>query len=112
MNMRETVLMITDHWDLPRTGVALWRSEPHIFECIFDVETDDYSDRYRLWPISEAELEQLSIEYKAWAEGRDYEYHAKQLMDRIETIKTAGEPLLMRAEFSRDLHKEKYSSFT
>jgi len=67
--MKERVLMVWDIYDGVRSGVALYRGEPHYFDCEFDREIGDYTDVFRLWPIG-ANLLQLAIEqwqiYRAW----------------------------------------------
>ena len=50
----ERIYAITYFHDRPREGIANYRGEPHLFECEFSEELDDYSNRYWLAPISQA----------------------------------------------------------
>ncbi|HYX69796.1 MAG TPA: hypothetical protein VE825_11730 [Terriglobales bacterium] len=53
----EAVHLIHGYQDGPRTGIADYQGHPHWFECIFDDEQDDYSDRYWLTPLDSAIVE-------------------------------------------------------
>jgi len=48
----ETVFTVTDYYDGPRQGIANFKGEPHFYDCIFDEERNDYSNLYRLTPVS------------------------------------------------------------
>ena len=52
----ETVHVVHDYWDGPRSGVAEYGGRPHWFENIFDEQQDDYSDLFWLTPLSEETL--------------------------------------------------------
>ena len=40
-----------DYYDRPRKGIANYRGQPHLYECIFDEEKDDYSELFQLTPL-------------------------------------------------------------
>jgi hypothetical protein len=48
----EEVFTVTDYYDGPRQGVANFKGEPHFYDCILDEMRSDYSNLYRLTPIS------------------------------------------------------------
>ncbi len=50
----ERIYAITNFYDVPREGIADYRGAPHLFDCEFSEDLDDYSDRYWLAPISQA----------------------------------------------------------
>jgi hypothetical protein len=67
--MKERVLMVWDIYDGVRSGIALFRGEPHYFDCEFDSEVDDYSTTFRLWPMDENLLKQATEQwmiYRSW----------------------------------------------
>lgn len=48
-----------DFWDVPRIFLATYRGQLILFDCPFDEQTEDYSDRYRLYllpPMEEGAL--------------------------------------------------------
>lgn len=67
--MVEPVFTVTDWYDGPRRGVALFDGRPHAFESLFD------DDRFRLWPIDDAVL---ALALEDWAIWRRWEkaFHA------------------------------------
>jgi hypothetical protein len=66
----ERVLAIWDIYDGPRTGIAEFNGIPHYFECIFDESAGDYSNFFRLSPVSE---EFLQYAARQWAIFRSWE---------------------------------------
>ena len=71
--MYETVYMIWDIYDGPRSGIADYKSEPCYFNCRLDPE-GGYSEQFELSPIS-SELFQMTQEqwdiYRTW----EMKYH-------------------------------------
>jgi hypothetical protein len=59
--MIDKVETIFDFWDCPRKGIASYEGNLHLFECVFDEITDEYSNVYRLKIVS-SELLQLITE--------------------------------------------------
>jgi hypothetical protein len=47
----ETVFTVSEYYDGPRGGLANFHGIPHIYECVFDEQSDEYSDSYLLMPI-------------------------------------------------------------
>ena len=62
----EEVLTVTDYYDGPRKGIANFQGLPHFYECIFDEAEDEYSDLYRLTPISQPILELAKEDWAIW----------------------------------------------
>ena len=64
-------------WDGPREGVATFEGRPHYYECIFDDEADDWTERFCLTPIAEdivrIALEAREIWYGEGSEHRPYQ---------------------------------------
>ena len=65
----EEVFTVTDYYDGPRRGIANFNGQPHLYDCVFADEKQDYSNLYRLTPVSE-ELFLLALEdwtiWKRW----------------------------------------------
>ena len=67
INEYEKIFCVDDSWDgWPIMGVALFMQEPHYFHCIFDEETDDWSDYYNLTSISHEVLEKVVENWNFW----------------------------------------------
>ena len=66
----EEVLCSWSWWDCPRSGVALLNGEPYRFDCEFSELLDDYPAEFRLWPISEGQLEAEVAAWEQWADWR------------------------------------------
>jgi hypothetical protein len=67
--LKERVLMVWDIYDGVRSGVALYRGEPHYFDCEFEDEAGGYTDVFRLWPIDQHLLSQAVEKwqiYRSW----------------------------------------------
>ena len=57
----EHVHTVTEYYDGPRKGIADYRGEPNLYECIFDELKDDYSESFRLAPL-DAETFRMAME--------------------------------------------------
>lgn len=61
--------MIWDLYDGVRSGIALYRGQPHYFSCEFDEGIGNYADTFSIWPVPQNVLE-ISTEnweiYRAW----------------------------------------------
>ena len=66
----ELVFTVGDYYDGPRKGIANYQSKPHFYECIFDEEKQNYSDRFQLTPLGQKSFE-LAVE--AWGIWRRWE---------------------------------------
>ena len=62
----EEVFTVTDYNDGPRKGGANFRGQPHFYDCIFDEAQDEYSDLYRLTPISQRIFELAKEDWAIW----------------------------------------------
>lgn len=62
----ETVHTVFDYYDGPRSGITDFRGKPHVYESIFDDTLDDYSDTFRLSPISDAVLRLALEDWAIW----------------------------------------------
>jgi hypothetical protein len=62
----EEVFTVTDYYDGPRKGIANFRGQPHFYDCIFDEAQDEYSELYRLTPISRRIFELAKEDWKIW----------------------------------------------
>jgi hypothetical protein len=65
----EVVHTVKDYYDGPRSGIANYGGSPHLYECIFDEQKEDYTDVFRLTPI-DTETFKLALEdwtiWKRW----------------------------------------------
>jgi hypothetical protein len=66
----EEVLTAWSWWDCPRAGIALVDGKPHRFCCEFDDDLDEYPDEFRLWPISDDDVETELRFWRLFAEWR------------------------------------------
>ena len=64
------VLIAWSWWDAPRDGVVRIDGHPYRFRCDFDETHDDYSEEYRVWPITEAELAADLAMWTTWVDWR------------------------------------------
>lgn len=74
----ERVYAVWDIYDGVRTGIADLDGAPHYFASQFDESADDYSDNFRLYPVS-AEFMQRAM--RNWAIYREWErqFHSGQV---------------------------------
>jgi hypothetical protein len=71
----EEVFTVTDYYDGPRQGVANYQGLPHFYDCFFSEHARDYSNLYRLTPVSH-EAFQLALEDWAIWERWERAFHA------------------------------------
>lgn len=62
----EEVFTVTDYCDGPRKGIANFRGQPHFYDCVFDEAHDEYSELYRLTPISQRIFELAKEDWTIW----------------------------------------------
>ncbi len=62
----EEVFTVTDYYDGPRKGIANFNGRPHFYECIFDEVRDEYSDSFRLTPITQRIFELAKEDWAIW----------------------------------------------
>jgi hypothetical protein len=62
----EEVFTVTDYYDGPRQGVANFGGKPHFYDCIFDESMSNYSDLYRLTPITKRIFELAKEDWSIW----------------------------------------------
>jgi hypothetical protein len=66
----ETVFTVTDYYDGPRQGIANYLGTPHFYECLFDETKGNYSELFRLTPVT-AEI--FGVAMEDWAIWRRWE---------------------------------------
>jgi len=66
----EAVHTVTERYDGPVRGIANFRGQPHYYERQFDVDTDEWSDRYWLMPLDD---ETFALAMEAWEIWRRWE---------------------------------------
>src|SRR5258708_10860363 len=71
----ECVYTVTDYYDGPRKGIANYQGSPHIYECVFDEITGNYSDLFWLAPV-DPETFQLAMEDWAIWQRWELAYHS------------------------------------
>jgi hypothetical protein len=62
----ELVFTITNYYDGPRQGIAMFGGQPHFYDCIFSDENNDYSDLFRLTPVRPAVFELAMEDWEIW----------------------------------------------
>ena len=65
----EHVHVIWGWWDGPLEGIADFHGTPHVFECQFSEENDEWTDLYRLMEIEPALLklaQEMSAIFQRW----------------------------------------------
>lgn len=60
----ERVYTVLDYYDGPRKGVADFRGQPHLYECIFDKLKGNYSESFLLMPL---DVESSRFALEDWA---------------------------------------------
>lgn len=71
----EAVHTVNDYYDGPRNGIADYRWAPHVYKCVWDDSTDDWSVVFLLSPITP---EQMSAVEEAWSIWRRYRANFQQ----------------------------------
>jgi hypothetical protein len=66
MNIDDNVITVDDYWDAPREGLATVHGLPHHYRCIFDEAVDDWSNDFRLTPLSPALLAAALERWEIW----------------------------------------------
>ena len=66
MSSPERVHTVWDYWDGPRAGVADFGGRPHAYECIFDETADDWTDLYRLKPLTAGQFDAVMRDWAIW----------------------------------------------
>jgi len=62
----EQVLTVEYYWDGPKTGVATFKGEPHVYECVFDDRLDEWSWFYLLKPMDPGTLQLVMEKWQIW----------------------------------------------
>jgi hypothetical protein len=70
----EEVFTVTDYYDGPRQGIANFKGNPHFYDCVFDEERQNYSERYRLTAIPNHIFELAMEDWAIW-ERWQTEFH-------------------------------------
>lgn len=69
--MFERVYTMPDYYDGPRTGIASFGGEPHLYTSPFDFWTDEYEDLYELRPVDEETLRLALEDWDIWIRWED-----------------------------------------
>ena len=62
----ERVFTVTEYYDGPRQGIANFKGEPHFYDCVFDDARDDYSNLFRLTPVTPAAFKLAIEDWSIW----------------------------------------------
>ena len=65
--MGEPVHTIYDYFDQPLRGIADFEGKPHHYEREFDETADDFTDVFRLTPISESIFKLAMEKWQIWS---------------------------------------------
>lgn len=77
----EEVFTVTDYYDGPRQGIANYGGSPHFYDCVISDEKQNYSDLYRLTPVTDQAF-QLALEDWAIWERWDRAFKAGQTSEK------------------------------
>ena len=66
VKMTDEVITTNHFHDVPRLGVAQLNGVPHIYEAIFDENSDEYSNNYYLSPIDDQKLAAILEDWAIW----------------------------------------------
>ena len=62
----EEVFTVTAYYDGPRQGIANCLGSPHFFDCVFSDEKQDYSNLYRLTPVTDQTFRLALEDWDIW----------------------------------------------
>ena len=62
----ELVFTVMDYYDGPLTGIADFNGCPHFYDRIFSESLDEYSDLYRLTPITKQIMDLAKEDWAIW----------------------------------------------
>lgn len=78
----EKIHTIRDYYDGIRTGTADLGGAPHYFLSVFDDDIDEYTQQFRLYPVTTQFMER---ELQSWAIYRAWEARFHQGLETVET---------------------------
>lgn len=62
----DVVLALNDWWDGPLLGLATYDKQACIFERVFSMEKDEYSNQYYLTPVSDEQRQRILNDWDKW----------------------------------------------
>lgn len=77
----DVVLALNDWWDGPLLGLATYENQTCIFERVFSMEKDEYSNQYYLTPVNEEQRLQIISDWDRWIHWMVFNHsseHAEQ----------------------------------
>lgn len=104
-DLTDKVITINDWWDGPMCGLATYNGSVYAYERIFDEEKDDYSDEYRLIPVSGEDECRIMSEWNEWCTavsvGDTEGYHKSHTEKYLSQLlkKTSAEGIGKKAKF-------------
>jgi hypothetical protein len=66
----ERVYTVYDYYDGPRQGMADFRGRPHAYHCLWDATKRDYTNRFRLKPLTQEEFAAVLADWEIWLRWR------------------------------------------
>ncbi len=76
----EQVLTVEYYWDGPKTGVARFKREPHVYECVFDDRLDEWSWFYLLKLIDPETLRVVMERWQIWIRWEEAHHTGRTTM--------------------------------
>jgi hypothetical protein len=80
----EEVFTVTEYYDGSRQGVANFQGQPHFYDCIFGDKRSDYSNLYRLTPVSLHIFDLAKEDWAIWEGGSQPSTRVRQHVKRIQ----------------------------
>lgn len=69
--MKEKVHTVGHYYDGPRAGIADYEGRPHLYECQFSEELDEYTDAYRIMELDQALFELAMEDWKIFLKWKE-----------------------------------------
>lgn len=103
MSTAETVHTMTAYYDGPRSGIADYLGQPHLYESLWDTSGDDEGDLFELMPL---DRQTFTLAMEAWAIWLRWEAAFTQGRTALETHPALPMDRKRHGELEASLHNK------